>query len=66
MQKFDYSTVVFPTTRLFVGAKLDHEAFQAHLNGFGEEGWELVNVFTISRVEGTTSEVVAVFKRPLP
>lgn len=65
MTKFEYATVSFDTTALLVGAKLNHERFHAKLNEYGREGWELVNVFDMNRYQGTTFEVVAIFKRPL-
>jgi hypothetical protein len=65
MTKFEYSTVVFDTTALFIGSKLDHASFHAKLNEYGADGWELVNVFDLNRGSGATYEVVAVFKRAL-
>jgi hypothetical protein len=58
MKKFEYSTLIFDSAKFFTGAKLDHETFHQRLNAYGADGWELVNVFTLSRVEGV------VFKRP--
>ncbi len=63
--KFEYSTVVFDTTTLLLGSKLDHQRFNAKLNDYGKDGWELVNVFDLNRAGGTTYEVVAVFKRAI-
>ena len=63
MTKFEYATLVFEVTNLFSGAKLDSEAFHKKLNEYGADGWELVNVFSLSRV-GTTEQITAVFKRP--
>jgi len=65
MTKFEYSTLIFDTTALFLGAKLNHERFHEKLNEYGKEGWELVNVFDLNRGSGATYEVVAVFKRSL-
>ncbi len=64
MTKFEYATLVFEVTKLFVGAKLDPEAFHKKLNEYGADGWELVNVFSVCRYDGITSEITAVFKRP--
>lgn len=61
--KYEYSTIAFDTTTLLLGSRLDHERFNAKLNDYGKEGWELVNVFDLNRHSGTTYEVVAVFKR---
>jgi hypothetical protein len=65
MTKFEYSTLVFEVMKLLGGAKLDHEALHKKLNEYGAEGWELVNVFSLSRIEGTTHEITAVFKRAI-
>jgi len=65
MTKFEYATIAVDVTKLMIAAKLDHEAFHKKLNEYGAEGWELVNVFSLSRVEGVTYEITAVFKRPL-
>jgi hypothetical protein len=65
MPKFEYSTLVFDTTKLFAGPKLNHDEFHSRLNKYGQEGWELVNVFDVTRQEGMTIEIVAVFKRQL-
>jgi hypothetical protein len=65
MQKFEYSTVAFETARFLAGPKLDHPAFNQKLNEYGDQGWEFVQAFPMTRGEGHTFEIVAVFKRPL-
>jgi hypothetical protein len=45
------------------GLKFDEYAFDAALNRFDSEGWELLSSFTIN-VDGTTNQIVAIFKRP--
>jgi hypothetical protein len=64
MQKFEYATLVADSTGL-LSSKLDHKDFHERLNAYGADGWDLVNVFTWES-NGTTREVTAVFKRPLP
>lgn len=61
--KWEYGTVKVAATG-FVGGKLDEDAFTAHLNDLGDEGWELVAVLGTNQGGGTTRDVVAVFKRP--
>ena len=46
--------------------KVDPEAIDAELNQYGQAGWELVGAFDINRGHGTTSAIVAMFKRPRP
>ena len=63
MQRWSYATVMFEPGGLF-GGKLDGDVFQAKLNEYGAQRWELVSVFDTNRSEGSTRYVVAVFKRP--
>ncbi len=63
MTCFDYATVAFTTTTFWSNGVLDHQAFNATLNRYGAEGWDLVNVFDVNREGGVSREVVAVFKR---
>lgn len=66
MTKFEYAVLSFDTTAFLVDAKLDHAKFHAKLNEYGQDGWELVNVFDMNRFNGGTFEIVAVLKRPCP
>jgi hypothetical protein len=63
MTRWDYNTVVFEQG-WFSSGRLDGAKFQAKLETMGAEGWELVSVFDTNRHEGSTLQVVAVFKRP--
>lgn len=63
--KWEYTTVIFESTGLFVSNKLDGEKFNNRLNRLGEEGWELASVFDVDVTGGSTQEVVAVLKRPM-
>lgn len=65
MPRFEYATIAFDTTAFLIRSKLDHGRFNEKLNEYGQDGWELVNVFDMNRGEGVTFEVVAVFKRPM-
>ena len=56
---------MFDATGWFQAGKLDGQKFNDRLNRFGEEGWELVNVFDTNMFQGGTRDVVAVFKRPI-
>jgi len=48
----------------WLGPKVDAAKIDAELNAHGREGWELVDVIDINKHQGTTSELVLVFKRP--
>jgi hypothetical protein len=41
------------------------EEWQEEIDKLGREGWELVNIFALSISLGTTSGIVAIFKRPI-
>lgn len=51
---------------IFRGGKIDEGWLRTELNRFGEEGWELVSVFSSAIGNGATNEVAVVFKRPKP
>lgn len=62
--KWEYTTVKVDT-KGFVSVKFDNASFEQILNGLGQQGWELVNVFDTNMDGGKTRHVVAVLKRPL-
>jgi len=61
-EKWEYSTVHLNVAGFF-GPKLDTDALNAELNAYGDAGWELVSAFDVNRGQGTTSGIVAMFKR---
>jgi hypothetical protein len=63
--KWEYMTLLVGTTGIFLGGKLDGEAFNNKLNEAGAEGWELVAVTDTNKGSGETRDIVAVFKRPV-
>jgi hypothetical protein len=63
--KWEYTTVMFEASGLFVGGALDGEKFNNRLNQLGEEGWELVTVFDTNAQGGRSRDIVAVLKRPM-
>ncbi|WP_160687689.1 DUF4177 domain-containing protein [Clostridium sp. C2-6-12] len=62
MERWEYTSIKVET-KGFMGGILEIEDFNYELNKFGEQGWELVSCLTTSLGQGTTREVVAVFKR---
>jgi hypothetical protein len=62
MEQWEYKTLKFKTGG-FLGGKLDPEEFEAELNAYGGEGWELISCFDTSMGQGTSRDVIAVFKR---
>lgn len=65
MDRWEYKTVKMEATG-FMGGVVDTDKFDALLNQLGLQAWNLVSVFdTNMAVNGTTREVVAVFKRNL-
>ena len=63
--KWEYMSVMFSTAGFWLSGDLNGQAFTDRLNELGAEGWELVSVFDTNN-GGSTLEVVAVLKRPLP
>ena len=66
VRRWEYKTELFPLGRGWGGGgglKFDSDAFDATLNRFDSEGWELLSSFTIN-VDGTTNQIVAILKRP--
>jgi hypothetical protein len=51
-------------TKGFWGGKVDMKDFQALLTQHGQAGWELVSVFDTAIHQGSSRDVVLVFKRP--
>lgn len=47
----------------FSGGILEIEDFNSKLNELGEQGWELVSCISTNMGQGTTREVISVFKR---
>ncbi|MDF2890428.1 MAG: hypothetical protein K0R80_795 [Clostridia bacterium] len=64
MERWEYTTIKLQTTGFF-GGKLDTDSFENELNRLGSEGWELVSCFDTSQSQGSSREVVAVFKRKM-
>lgn len=65
--RWEYKTVFFPLARGGWGGigevKFDSEPFDTTWNRFGSEGWELVSSYAIDNT-GTSTSIVAIFKRP--
>ncbi len=60
--KWEYRTVKYATGG-FLGGKIYEGEFEALLNEHGAQGWELVSCFDTSMGQGSSRDVVAVFKR---
>lgn len=63
--KWEYTTVIFAAKGMWLGGKIDGQAFTDKLNELGDQGWELTSTFDTSMLEGKTRDVIAVFKRPV-
>ena len=63
--KWEYRTLKIGAEHGFLsGTDFDATELASQLNTLGAEGWELVSVFEIEKVQGGTKFVVAVMKRP--
>jgi len=64
MQKWEYKTIKASAKGL-LGGVVDTSAFDVLLNQLGQQGWNLVSVFDTNMIDGTSREIVAVFKREI-
>jgi hypothetical protein len=64
LEKWEYKSIKSKTEG-FLGGKLDLNEFEFSLNTLGEQGWELVSTFSTTQGEGSTREVISIFKRKL-
>lgn len=64
-KKFEYKTLTTKEERGFWSSKMDTSGLEVHLNKLGFEGWELVSVVETNRYEGSTNEIIFVFKREI-
>ncbi|GIP49397.1 hypothetical protein J53TS2_29880 [Paenibacillus sp. J53TS2] len=64
MNKWEYKTIKVKPGG-FMGGKVDETEFERELNQFGQYGWEVVSCFDTSYGQGTSREVIVVFKRPV-
>lgn len=62
MEQWEYKTLKFKTGG-FLGGKLDPDEFEAELNMYGSDGWELISCFDTNIEQGSSRDVIAVFKR---
>ena len=63
MTRWAYRLVKTATNGFWKGGDFDTAAFEAHLNGLGEDGWELVSCFDTNQHQGASRDVIAVLKR---
>ena len=60
--KWEFKTLKHPAKGL-LGGKFVAEELDEKMNELGQQGWELVSVFATNRHQGTTRDIVAVFRR---
>jgi hypothetical protein len=63
--RWEYRTIKMKIAGWF-GSNVDVQELADALNELGREGWELVSTLDLDTGHGHSSELVAVFKRPLP
>ncbi len=64
--KWEYKTLkILTDVGFFSGTDFDAVRLAELLNGHGAEGWELVSVFDIEKVQRGSKFVVVVMKRPV-
>jgi hypothetical protein len=60
-QKWEYKSIQL--TKGFMGNILNTDVIDDQLNLLGEQGWELVNCFSVSHVPGESREVFGRFSQ---
>jgi hypothetical protein len=66
MTRWEYLSLSMEAGNPWLGT-VSHDQLDDLLNGFGEQGWELVSGFDTSSLRaGSTARVVLLLKRPLP
>ena len=61
--KFEYDVTKMKIKGMFVGGAVDEKKLLSTLDLYGNDGWELVNIFAVAESGGATNEIVAVLKR---
>jgi hypothetical protein len=65
VRRWEYKTELFPMGGGWGGLKFDEYAFDAALNRFDSEGWELLSSYPIDTHGGCApTAIVAILKRP--
>ncbi|WP_322905859.1 DUF4177 domain-containing protein [Paenibacillus campi] len=62
MIQWEYKTVKLATGG-FLGGKVDEHELESVLNNLGFEGWELVSSFDTAMTQGSSRDIILVFKR---
>jgi hypothetical protein len=60
---WEYKTIKLAATG-FCGGVVDAEKLDLMMNDLGQQGWELTCAFDTNAYQGTTRDVVVIFKRP--
>ena len=64
MNTYEYKTVVTKRVRTLLKlGEIDYEKHTRQLNVLGMDGWELVNSYPASSINGSTTELVSILKR---
>ncbi len=64
VNRWEYKTVKISAGKGFFGGKFNEMELNNSLNENGEQGWELVSTFVTNQAEGSSRDIVVIFKRP--
>lgn len=65
MSNWEYHVIKLKTeSGFFSGTEFDSDSLAEKLNEMGRQGWELVSIFGIEKVDGGSKYINAVLKRP--
>ncbi len=61
--KWEYKTIKLKANG-FLGGKIDEAQLDDMMNDLGRDGWELAAAFNTTKYQGSSRDVVMIFKRP--
>lgn len=63
---WDYKTLKFETeVGILNGTQFDESFLEVALKSWGQDGWELVSIFDVSKLKGGSKFVIAVLKKKI-
>ena len=62
--KFEYKQLKYDTeVSFFSGTDFNNDQMTDDLNKLGQDGWDLVNTYTVEKVKGGTKFIICILKR---
>jgi hypothetical protein len=64
IMRWEYKTIKL-RAKGFLGGKIDEDQLDTMMNDLGHDGWELAATFDTTKYQGSTQDVVVIFKKPI-